>query len=77
MRRGGTLWTHMSENIDAMLDVFCRRSVLSSIARLALQAIGGEAGSGPAATASDPQAAHTAKLRRTILFSLAHCCSKR
>ncbi|CAM9143834.1 unnamed protein product [Ectocarpus fasciculatus] len=48
----------------------------SRVLRLALQAIGGEAGSGPAATASDPQAAHTAKLRRTILFSLAHCCSK-
>ncbi|CAM9125922.1 unnamed protein product [Ectocarpus sp. 8 AP-2014] len=48
----------------------------SRILRLAFQAIGGDVGSGPAATASDPQAAHTGKLRRTILFSLAHCCSK-
>ncbi|CAN0136313.1 unnamed protein product [Ectocarpus sp. 6 AP-2014] len=48
----------------------------SRILRLALQAIGGDVGSGPAATASDPQAAHTGQLRRTILFSLAHCCSK-
>lgn len=49
------------------------------LSRLALQALGGGDldAAGTVAAATDAPTARTPGLRRTILFSLAHCCSKR